>query len=63
MSEREIKIRAIAALIEIVSLGEWKASEPAARRQAEMYMDGIRDGRIADVTEEAIMVISAIPRE
>ena len=48
-SDRE---KGLAALIEIVSDNEW--SPRTAGDQAKMYVSGVRDDRIADVTYGAV---------
>ena len=48
-SDRE---KGLAALIEIVSDNEW--SPRTAGDQAKLYVNGVRDDRIADVTYDAV---------
>ena len=60
MNDRDMMIASMSAMIEIVSQGEWKAADNGTQRQARMYVDGIRDGRIADVTFKAAIVAKMI---
>ncbi len=53
MNEQAMKIKALAQLISVVTDGEWYADGPGAHAQAEMYLNGVRDGRIADATFQA----------
>ena len=57
------KERALAALIEIVSGGEWRAHELATQNQASLYARGVRDVRIADVTFQATALAREIGRD
>jgi hypothetical protein len=53
MSSIKMQEEGLAKLIEIVSAGEWTADSTATRNQVDMYLHGIRDGRIADVVFNA----------
>ena len=63
MSDMEMTVQGIAQLIEIVSGGEWKAVDNAAQEQARLYVGGVRDVRIADVTFQAVTLARMIARE
>jgi hypothetical protein len=60
MKDRFNAIKGLASLIEIVSEGEWKAESKATMDQAEMYISGIRDVRIADVVFIAVSLAGMI---
>jgi len=62
MSDMDMAVQGIAQLIEIVSGGAWKASDNAAQDQARQYVGGVRDGRIADVTFQAVTLARMIAR-
>ncbi len=63
MSDIDLKRKGIALLMELVSAGEWKHDSSAAIDQAQMYLEGIRDGRIADTTFQAVELAIMISRE
>ena len=58
MNDRTNMVHGLGRLIMIVSNDEWK--EEPALDQARMFFDGIRDGRIADVTFQAIILARMI---
>ncbi len=62
MSDRDMQINGLAYLIEIVTDGEWNRNDSATMNQAIMYVDGIRDGQIADVTFQAATLARMIGR-
>jgi hypothetical protein len=56
--DRTNKVHGLAKLIMIVSDDSW--TERAALEQARMYFDGVRDGRIADTTFQAVILAKEI---
>ena len=48
--ERDRQIKAMIALIVIVSDGMWKADNSSTMHQAILWVDGVRDSRISDTT-------------
>ena len=58
MDWKSNEVKGLAELIMIVCAGEW--TERAALEQAKMYLDGVRDGRIADVTFQAVILAREI---
>jgi len=58
MDKKSNEVKGLAALIMVVSAGTW--TESAAADQAKMYLDGWRDGRIADVTFHAVILAKEI---
>jgi len=58
MDWKSNEVKGLAALIMVVSGGTW--TERAALEQAKMYLDGVRDGRIADTTFHAIILAREI---
>lgn len=60
MNDRTNMVHGLGRLIMVVSNDEWK--EEPALEQARMYLDGVRDGRIADVTLQAIILAREIVR-
>ena len=56
--DRTNKVNGLARLIMVVSNDEW--NEGPALEQARMYFDGVRDGRIADVTFQAMILAKEI---
>ena len=56
--DRTNKVHGLAELIMIVCNETW--TDKAALEQARMYFDGVRDGRIADVTFQAVILAREI---
>lgn len=63
MSDLDVAIRGLAALISVVDPDQWPVGSPAADEQAHLYLVvGARDVRIADVTFQAVSVARTICR-
>jgi hypothetical protein len=58
MSEYDMKVKVLCFAMEIVSGGIWKADSKVTIQQAWLWFDGIRDGRIADTTFDAVTLCS-----
>lgn len=61
MDDRGRAMMVLALAIEIVSGGEWKANQASTEDQVRLYFAGVRDGRIADVTFQAVCLVGMIP--
>ena len=63
MSDITMMADGLAKLIEIVSGGEWEAGSNATKDQVGLYLQGVRDVRIADVTLNATTLARMIGRD
>ena len=61
MNDDQLMEASLAAIIRLVSNGEY--SEESAKEQARLYLSGIRDVRIGDVTFQAITLARMIARQ
>lgn len=60
MSDYDLIVLGLCDLIKLVGGESWDASDTAAIEQARLYVEGVRDVRIADVTFQAVTLARMI---